>query len=213
MTKKIPQTVNDADILAYLEGLASPDVKAEIEASSWLLARARQLAREEARLHLFLAPAQDEGDLDLLTPSFLERVHFEIAQLIRPSRVSLTNQGGVIAPQPMLVRGTSSEEDKINRQATTLAFETNELFIGVEIRLKDDNSEQFELRGYVLGWDECEAQASVWHDHTPLQTVILDGEDEFFVENLPFGDYQLVIATPNRCIVLESFSIWGAINK
>jgi hypothetical protein len=207
MKKKNPPTVGDADILAYLEGLASPDVKAEIEASPRLLARARQLAREEARLRLFLAPAEDENDLELLQPSLLERVRFEMAQLIRSGGAAITKQGGAIAPQPAPVRGMPIEQDQINQQATKLAFETDELFIGVEIDFEADNSQQFELRGYVLGWDEYEAQASFWCDNTLLQTVTLDDENEFFVDHLFPGDYQIVITTPNRCIVLESFSI------
>ena len=207
MTKKNPQAVEDADILAYLEGLASPDLKAEIEASPWLMARAHQLAREESRLRLFLSPAGDKNDLELLQPGFLQRARFEIGRLIRVEGGAITDQSGTATPQPALVRGTSIEEDQINQQVIKLTFKTNELFIAVEVGPEADNSEQFELRSYVLGWDESEAQASVWCDNILLNTVMLDDENEFFVDNLSTGDYQIIITTPNRCIVLEPFSI------
>lgn len=207
MTKETPHPIDDATLLAYLEGLVSPEIKAEIEASPWLMAQARQLAREEARLRLFLAPPEDENNLELLSPGLLQRARVEIARLIKPTRGSNNKPRGVRSPQPILVRGMSGEEHELNQQVRKLAFATDDLFIAVEIAPDTDNAERYKLRGYMLGCDECDAQADIRCNDVPLLTVGLDDEDEFFVDKLLPGDYQIVITTPNRCIELESFSI------
>lgn len=206
MTKKNFRPIDDADLLAYLEGLASPDVKAAIEASPELLAQARQLAREEARLRLFLTPVEDENGLDLQSASLWERMRVEIARLIRPRGSSSSNRGARAA-QPVFVRGMSGEMPELNSQVRKLAFEVGELFIAVEIGLEPDHTAQYHLRGYVLGWEEQEAEAAIWCNNRQLATARLNDEDEFFVEQLLPGEYQIVITTPHRRIALESFSI------
>jgi hypothetical protein len=130
----------------------------------------------------------------------------EIARLIKSRGTSNTNRGAGAA-QPVFVRGVSGEKDGLSPQVRKLAFEAGELFIAVEIAPEVDPIGQYHLNGYVLGWEEQEAEAAIWCNNRQQATATLNDEDEFFMEQLLPGEYQIVITTPHRCIVLESFSI------
>lgn len=208
MTKQKSHAVGDAKILAYLEGVASPDVTAQIEASTELLERAHLLAQAEARLRLFLAPGKDEEDLELLHPGTIEQARVEIARLFKPMRAYFEDRKTADSPMPVFVRGGPYDErDEQNPRVTKLAFEAGEVFIVLDIKPMDAGSMQFELQGYVLGWDEPEIQAQIWRENTLVSTVSFDTEDKFSVAKLPSGHYQVALITSKKRIVLEPFAI------
>ena len=208
MTKKRPRAVDDADILAYLEGVASPDIVAQIEASTRLLERAHLLALAEARLRLLLAPGEDKEDLELLQLGSVEHARVEIARLFKPMRAYFEDRKTADAPMPVFVRGGPYDErDERNPRATKLAFEAGEVFIVLDIKPMAAGSTQFELQGYVLGWDEPEIQAQIWRENTLVSMVSFECEDKFTAVELPAGHYQVALITSKKRIVLEPFSI------
>lgn len=201
--KKLPP-VDDADILAYLEDAVSADLKAQIEASPQLLARAKQLEQAEARLRLFLAKSEEVApDSEKNKTPLLARFQAEAAKLIQPIRIKLEPLQTPSHPQMALVRGAPSLPTKYKK----VAFEGEDLFVVLEFIPNTSNSPRFDLNGYILGWDDPETAVQIWYQKAFLASIKLDEDDEFKAENLLPGQYEIKFIGTTIHLRLAAFNI------
>lgn len=195
MNEEPKSNIDDGLLLAYLEHELEPELAEQIEGNGYLLYRALQLARQEQRLKMWLAPPQPVEEPGLVAK--LGRIKTYIGQKLSFSA------GDAPADQQLAWRGSKQAapaatpgQQQYQAGAYTLLLSCHRVTAG---------QDRFDLTAAILA-DQAFTTATLWQAQ---QRVATSGNqlDEFAFTQLEPGQYLLAFTAPDQCVLLPELIV------
>lgn len=171
----------------YYHGLASPSDLVIIQDH---LLDCPYCAQELISLKSFIGEPKSE-------PSFIEKIRILFARQLSRFDFQSGQMNPAFAQRDINARGKQEP----------MIFEDESGF-GLQIILdfSDDQAGYFIATGYINGLKEKPVKIDLWTDEKPIQTTVLDSENNFEFLGLLPGTYYLIIRSPEIYLSTEQFT-------
>lgn len=222
----------DAELLAFLDGEADPEISKELENSPELIERLEKLSLENKRnlasfyrltcpdsmeigeYYLGLLPLEKTSRIEthLKTCPHCAEEFANLKDLAQETRTKkrlfpkpASKPGfGSLAPG-FEVRGGPSEFQGDNDRV--YVYEVGEMRISLEILDDLDNLDQKELLGLIESDDSFDSKVMMMLGETLLGEEAIDSAGNFIFSNLSPNRYTLILSTPDTEIIIQSLKV------
>ena len=181
-------------LLAYLEDELEPELTQLIASNGYLLHRAMQLAKQEQRLKMWLAPHQQVAEPG--SAAILGRIRTIIGRK-RPAKpdglegVQLAWRGAMPLPD---VAADHQQQ-----------FQAGEHQLLLSCHLPSSDRDRLDLITAIFS-DHAFTTATLWQGQTRI-AMSSSRFDEFTLADLDPGQYLLAITSPNQCVLLPELKL------
>ncbi|MCB0007429.1 MAG: hypothetical protein KDE04_13280 [Anaerolineales bacterium] len=195
MNEEPKSNIDDGLLLAYLEHELVPELAEQIESNGYLLYRALQLARQEQRLKMWLAPHQPVEEPGLVARLGRIKTYigqkFSISASDEPANRQLAWRGSKhVAP------AAATGQQQYQAGAYTLLLSCHPAAT---------DQDRFDLTAAVLA-DQAFTAATLWQAQQRVATS--DNHlDEFAFTQLEPGQYLLAFTAPDQCVLLPELIV------
>ena len=225
--------IRDGDLMAYLDGTATPHVIQRIEQSEVYRQRAQLLAQEEAsfigKLYRHSCPDSlmlSEFSLGYLSPTQASQIKQHLLKCPYCSRELVIHdlfqdlpaqQTGwlhqIKVAVATLIEASSATQWQPaftmrgeNEDGPTL-FEANGVIVAINTLDDIEHPGYKLLTGFILGPNMDSVEVHVWLAGNFVTTTAVDSSGNFFIANLVSGTYELIIKSTELFIQIQSYSI------
>lgn len=227
-----PPEIDDARILAYLDGEADPETSVRIEQSETYRRRAGELDRLQRILkaRLFRNDCPDPLVLGEYQLGLLGR---EQARAIAAHLLECPHCAGELSGLRAFLREEPIEEEpglaeQVRRlvarlvsgpgmvqpafglrgdQEETFVYEAEGVQVALEVQPEQDDPERKTLVGLVTGLPREGLQVQVLKNGEEIARVSVDELHNFVLSGLPPGEYEIVLTIPELEVRIPSFRI------
>ena len=222
--------INDSDLLMYLDGVADPDIKAQIEHEEVYRQRAQALRQQQNVWvsRLFRVDCPDAlklgeyylGRLQTQEKKALEK-HLTLCPNCTKELVEIKafvryeEQNGLAEilhdVQILIARSVFSRNMRgyalRGPGSESFQYEAGAAKIALEVKADDENPELQALIGVIAGLDAANYAVSLWQGGEKVGSAEIDEFGGFTIGSLQPGEYQLVIHGPKVEIHVQSFVV------
>lgn len=227
--------LTDAQLIAYLDGEASPEIVIQVEQSGFYQERLKQLAEtQEAlqdRLYRFDCPSSQElGDfhLDYLTSREKAKIRKHLASCpnctaeLEQLRAFQGTSPGLIELGRILIARLISNIDSVDyfsqpdlapawetrgREKSPLIFQADEFQIVILPDLETKQPARYTLTGLVVGQTTSGGEVDLLTSERCAASAVIDDLGNFAFEHVEPGEYQMIVGCESVEIHTPSFIV------
>jgi hypothetical protein len=228
-----PPEIDDARILAYLDGEADPETSIRIERSETYRRRARELDRlqKNLRARLYRSDCPDPQVLGEYQLGFLgtEQARAVAAHLVdcphcageladlraflreeaiegEPGPAGLVQRlvARLVSGGPAMVRPALGLRGE---QEETFIYEAEGVQVALEVQPEPDDPERRTLIGLITGLPREGLQVKILKNGEEIARASVDELHNFVLSGLPSGEYEIVLTIPELEVRIPTFQI------
>ncbi|NUM46634.1 MAG: hypothetical protein HUU38_18175 [Anaerolineales bacterium] len=225
--------INDSDLLMYLDGVADPSIKAEIERDNAYHGRIQELKKQQhqwiSRLYRIACPESlvlGEFHLGRLSPKYKKAIESHLGSCVHCVR-ELAELASYLGTEPivstvvdevvqifaqLIFRKTSADALGVVRGVrgggkSSSAYEAGGAQIVLEVKDDEENPGFQALMGIITGVEAETYEVSLWQAGVKVDGAQINELGGFTIGNLESGEYQLIIHGPKVDIHVQSFVV------